>query len=449
MHIDESIASAETAAIAKEAYIYAFPMMMGYRYGYATYLHPASPAYRGPANAGPFGEAVTLDHRFRDVITPNADTPYSFALLDFRAGPVVLSVPSVTDRYYVMQFEDLYGQNDFYVGSRSTGSAAGTYFLAGPSWQGDVPGGFSGSHRFETDLVFLIGRSQLLGPDDAPVLAQIMRQYRVEPYATFAGGEAPELPPFEWPHWDDEASRDERFVGYLNALLPLCQPPHPDEMQMLARFARIGIGPSLPADVEALPTAARSALAEGVAAARAELAAVSAGLGDEVNGWRSMNAFGDRRAYGGDYLRRAAEAMVGWGGNDRIEAHYPIARVDGDGMPFDGNATYQLRLGTTPPVRAFWSVTMYDTTYDGTAGYLVENPINRYLINALTDGLVRDSDGGLTITMQRTAPDDPLERANWLPTPDGPFYVALRMYWPEQAALDGTWVVPPVRRVSS
>ncbi len=311
----------------------------------------------------------------------------------------MLSVPAVTDRYYVTQFEDLYGQNDFYVGSRTTGSMAGTYFFTGPTWHGAVPDGFTGSHQFETDLVFVIGRSQVLGPDDARVLSEIMKQYRVEPYATFAGGDAPELPPYEWPHWDDEASRDERFVRYLNGLLPLCQPPHPDEVEMLTRFARIGIGPGLPSDVETLPPEVRDALAEGVAAARAELATASEALGEETNGWRSINAFGDRRAYGGDYLRRAAESMVGWGGNDQIEAAYPIARVDGDGNPFDGNAKYQLRLETTPPVRAFWSVTMYDTSYDGTAGYLVENPINRYL------------------------------------------------YWPEQAALDGTWTAPPVLRV--
>jgi hypothetical protein len=447
VHTDPSLTAAEMRAIASEAYVYSFPMMMGYRYAYATYLQPASPAYRGPANAGPYGEAVTLDHRFRDVITPNADTPYSFALLDLRAGPVVLSVPAVTDRYYVMQFEDLYGQNDFYVGSRSTGSAAGTYFLAGPGWHGAVPEGFSGSHRFETDLVFVIGRSQLLGGADAPVLAAIMRQYRIAPYEEFTGGEAPELPPFDWPQWDDEASRDERFVRYLDALLPLCQPPHPDESEMLARFARIGIGPGLDADVETLPADIRVALADGVAAARAELATVSEGLGSNVNGWQSMNAFGDRRAYAGDYLRRAAESMVGWGGNDRVEASYPMARVDADGKPFDGNGKYRLRLDTLPPVKAFWSVTMYDTSYDGTAGYLVENPIDRYLINALTEGLVLDRDGSLTITMQRTEPEDPVERANWLPTPDGRFYLALRMYWPEPAALDGTWVVPPVVRV--
>jgi hypothetical protein len=447
VEVDSDLTTEEISAIAEEAYIYAFPMMMGYRFGYANNLQPASPGYRGPPNAGPYGEAVTLDHSFRDVITPNADTPYSFTLLDFRAGPLVLSVPAVTDRYYVMQFEDLFGYNELFVGSRATGSEAGTYFLTGPRWDGEVPAGFTASHRFETDLVFLLGRTQLLGAGDTPALAEVMAQYRLEPYSVFTGGEAPELPPHDWPVWDDEASRDERFVRYLNVLLPLCEPTHPDEVEILSRFARIGIGPGRPVDLDALPSETRAAIADGVGRARENLAAASEGLGATINGWMSMDAFGDRDAYRGNYLRRAAESMAGWGGNDKIEAYYPMARVDAGGNPLDGSARYQLRLETDPPVKAFWSVTMYDTSYDGTAGYMVENPIDRYLISSITEGLVRDADGSLTITMQHTEPTDPVERANWLPTPTGPFYLTMRLYWPEQDALHGAWIAPPVERL--
>ncbi len=157
------------------------------------------------------------------MISPNADTPYSFALLDLRAGPLVLTVPEVTERYYVMQFEDLFGYNELFVGSRATGSGAGSYLLLGPRWAGEVPDGFVSSFRFETDLVFLIGRSQLLGSDDQAALGRVMEQYRLEPLEVFQGGEAPVLEPFDWPHWDDEASRDERFIGYVNTLLTLCQ----------------------------------------------------------------------------------------------------------------------------------------------------------------------------------------------------------------------------------
>jgi len=391
---------------------------------------------------------VTLDHTFRDVITPNADTPYSFTLLDFRAGPMVLSVPEVRGRYYVMQFEDLFGQNDLFVGSRATGPEAGTYFLTGPTWDGEVPSGFTDSHQFETELVFIIGRTQLLGADDRDALAQVMSQYRLESYDEYLGNDAPAIPSYDWPQWDDAAYQDERFITYLNGLLPLCQPTHPDEVDLMARFARIGIGPGLDYNPDGLPSDVRQAIADGVSAARAELASASENLGDVINGWMSMDAFGNRAAYAGNYLRRAAESMVGWGGNDKIEAYYPMARFDSKGTPLDGAATYELRLETMPPVKAFWSVTMYDTSFDGTAGYMIENPINRYLINSTTEGLHFDDDGSLTISIQRTEPTDAEARANWLPSASGKFYLALRMYWPEQDALDGTWLAPGVVRTS-
>ncbi len=444
--MDSQLTQADISTIAAEAYTYAFPMLMGYRFGYATYLEPAAPSYAGPANQGPFGKAVTLDHTFRDVITPNADTPYSFALLDLRAGPLVLSVPEVTGRYYVMQFEDLLGYNELFIGSRATGTEPGSHVLMGPSYKGEVPDGFASSFRFESELVFLIGRTQLLSAADQPALAEVMANYRLEPLEVFQGGEAPELPPFDWPVWVDEASRDERFIGYMNALLSLTEPVHPDEVQMFQRFASIGIGAGLNFDPESLDSEKRKAISDGVDAAREQIAAGVETIGGKVNGWISSDPFGNRSFYGSDYVKRAAASMMGWGGNDKIEAFYPIVREDADGALLDGNSRYQLTFAELPPAHAFWSVTMYNTAYDGVAGFMVENPIGRYLINSTTEGLSFDGSGGLTLTMQREAPTDPDELANWLPTPDGPFYMTLRIYWPEPAALDGTWAPPPVVR---
>ena len=106
-------------------------MLMGYRFGFATFLVPSLPSYRGPVNAI-HGKAATLDHTFKDVVTPNADTPYSMGMLDLRAEPVVLQVPEVTERYYVFQFVDLFGTNPHFIGSRATGSGAGLYLAVGP-----------------------------------------------------------------------------------------------------------------------------------------------------------------------------------------------------------------------------------------------------------------------------------------------------------------------------
>ncbi|MEN8234934.1 MAG: DUF1254 domain-containing protein [Actinomycetota bacterium] len=433
------------AAIAEEAYVFFFPLLMGYRYTFGSFLVPSLPSYLAPLNTLG-GEAVTLDHTFTDVITPNADTPYTFAALDLRAEPMVVSVPAVSDRYYVMQFEDLFGMNEHFVGSRATGSEAGSYLIAGPQWEGDVPDGITDVLRFETDLVFLIGRSQLLGPDDVDALDRVMGQYELRSLSEFEGRTAREALPFDWPVWDDPASRDERFIGYANALLPLCQPTHADEIGIMERFARIGIGPDVAFDSDALDDATRDALRSGVATARENMA-VEVGNMEKVNGWTRTDPFGDRGFYAGDYMLRAVGAMAGWGGNDKIEAFYPMAREDADDAPFDGSQKYTLTFADLPPVHAFWSVTMYDTSYDGTAGYLVENPIDRYLINSTTQGLVFGEDGPLTLVIQQDEPDTTEARANWLPAPDGPFYLILRMYWPKDDALDSTWTPPAVIRV--
>jgi hypothetical protein len=442
----ENISTQEVEKIAEEAYIYTFPMLMGYRYAFATFLTPGLPSYRGPANAM-HGNAATLDHTFKDVITPNADTPYSMALLDLRAEPVVIQVPQVTDRYYVLQFVDLFGTNPHFIGSRATGSQAGIYLAVGPSWDGEAGDEFDGVLPFDTNLVFVIGRTQLLGADDVPTLAKVMDGYKIQTLSAHRGQNSPAAQPVEWPVWNDEASRDERFIGYLNFLLAFCQPVHPSEADLMRRFAQIGIGPGVPFDANALSDEERASIRTGIAAARETIAAKTRHIGQKVNGWGSSDVFGTREWYGGDYLLRAVAAMAGWGGNDVIEAIYPTAREDAAGEPLDGAHRYQITFTTPPPAKAFWSVTMYDTSYDGTAGYLVENPINRYLINSTTAGLVYVDDGTLTITIRREQPQDTAEKANWLPALEGPFYLVMRIYWPEQATLEGAWTPPPVVRV--
>jgi len=390
---------------------------------------------------------ITEGNTFRQVITPNADTPYSMAGLDLRAEPVVLSVPAVTDRFYHFQLEDLWGHNVHYVGVRATGTGPGTYLLAGPGWDGKAPAGIDAVLGFETDVVFVIGRTQLLGAHDVETLGGIMAAYDLRPLSAHTGDAAPTSEPYAWPAWNDEASRDERFIGYANALLPLCRPFHPDDVPLLERFASIGIGAGRPFDAEALDDETRVAIRAGVAEARAAIEVKVGDLGRKANGWSMTEVFGDRAWYRGDHLFRAAGAMAGWGGNDASEAIYPMARADSAGNPLDGEGRYRITMSDLPPVQAFWSITMYDTSYDGVAGYLVENPIDRYLVNSTTEGLVRGDDGSLTIHVQRDEPTTAEGRANWLPAPAGRFYLVLRLYLPDDAALDGSWEPPSIVRV--
>ncbi len=441
-------ATRDVIDVARDAYICFFPMLMGYRFLFGSFLVPDLPSHKAPINALS-GEPETLDHTFTEIITPNADTPYSFAGLDLRAEPMVLSVPAIDDRFYHFQFEDLWGHNAHYVGTLATGTGSGTYLLAGPGWEGDAPADVDDVLRFETDIVFILGRTQLLGPDDVGTLSQIMAAYHLRPLSTHTGDPAPTAIAFDWPVWDDDASRDERFIGYVNALLPLCEPSVPEDRPMLERFAAIGIGAGKSFDADALDDSTRQAIRTGVSEAVAAMNARFAELGYTVGGWVVAKIPGSRASYDGDHLYRACVAQSGWGGNDTVEAFYPTARVDADGEPLHGDHQYRITFASPPPVDAFWSLTMYDTSYDGTAGYLVDNPIDRYLVNSTTENLVRSEDGALTLYVQHDEPATPDEQANWLPAPTGPFYLVLRLYMPREAALDRSWQPPLIERVDS
>lgn len=144
------------------------------------------------------------------------------------------------------------------------------------------------------------------------------------------------------------------------------------------------------------------------------------------------------------YLKRALAAGGGLWGNHGYEAAYAMVYVDGDGNALDGSNTHELRFAQTPPCRAFWSVTMYDTP----DFYLVANPIERYAIGDRTPGLRTNGDGSLTIVMQADEPADGERRANWLPTPPGAFRPILRMYEPDGSVFDGGYQLPPITKVS-
>jgi len=172
----------------------------------------------------------------------------------------------------------------------------------------------------------------------------------------------------------------------------------------------------------------------------------------EVNGWKAASFFGDRAFYNGNWLLRAAAATSGIYGNDAVEAVYPMARSLANGEPLDGSKhkyTLTFPAGQFPPVNAFWSVTMYD----GKTQLLIKNPINRYLINSpMLPTMKKNADGSLTLYIQKDSPEADKE-ANWLPAPDGPIYLVMRLYWPKGTPPsilpvgEGTWQPPAIVKV--
>lgn len=432
--------------IAKEAYIYGFPMVDSYRIQHAYFINPKSPEYKGPWNqvhsvARVFTPADTA------VQSPNSDTPYSMLGADLRAEPLVLFVPPIEKgRYYSLQFIDGYTANFAYVGSRATGNDGGLYLLAGPSWNGTKPEGVKDVIKSETDFALVAYRTQLLGPDDLDNVKKIQAGYKAEPLSAFLKEKtAPEAPAIEWPTplSPDDQKTALRFFDLLDFQFKHA-PVLESERDVRARFASIGLTGDGNFTSENLSPEMAEAFKAGMADAWDEFATFKK---DEIDtgAVKSGDLFGTREQLDGNYLYRMASAVIGIYGNSKQEAMYPALTVDSDGAALTGTNKYTLTFpdGQLPPANAFWSVTMYKLP----ESLLVDNPINRYVINSpMLPDLVKNPDGSLTLYIQNSPPESD-KTANWLPAPPGPFQVFMRVYWPKPEALDGTWQPPKLMKV--
>lgn len=417
----------EAREIAREAYIYSYAPITSYQTWWKQATQPDAPEYVGGFNVfRHYAEASTPENK--DVVTPNNDTPYSWAWLDLRAEPIVLSVPAVPrDRYYVMQLIDLFTYNFGYIGVRSTGFAAGNYLIAGPNWQGEKPKGITEVFKAETEIVGVLGRTSLEGPDDVRNVKAIQAEYKLEPLSDFLGKRTPRRKPkIEFPAFDPQKAESHDFIGYINFLLQFAQPPVPEEQELMEKFARIGIGPGREWDARRIDPALLVAIDKGVDDAKAEMAAAA------KTTLSSNGLFGTREFLHGDYMKRAMGAQLGLYGNSTEEAWY-------GGFIGDGSKDMVLHFpaGQLPPARFFWSLTLY-TLPDR---FLYANPINRYSIGDRTKGLTFADDKSLTIYLTRESPGKDKE-SNWLPTPAGAYSLVARIYGPEKAVLDGTWKLP-------
>ncbi len=452
----EKSAISELAAIAEEAYLYGFPMLVGYKVMYEFNVDRTSGQFKAPFNQIS-NEARVYTPKDTTISTPNSDTPYSLVQLDLRAEPMVLCMPEVEKaRYYDVQLIDLYTDNYGYIGSRATGNGAGCYLVAGPDWSGEAPPGIAKAFRSETQFSLVIYRTQLFNPGDMDNVKRVQAGYKVQPLSAFLGKPAPPpAPAIDWPKFEQEAFTA-RFAEYLDFLLQFCPPVGTAEVEkpLREKFARIGIGPGSKVHHKDLPPAMKAALGDAVKAAFAKIEQTAESVGTLVNGWQIGSAAGSRDFYKGDWALRAAAAKLGIYGNSEAEAVYPFTRNDANGIVLDGaKHTYQMTFapGQLPPVNAFWSITMYD----GRTQLLIDNPIDRYLINSpMLAQLKKSADGALTVYIQKDSPGKDKE-SNWLPAPDGPMFVVMRLYWPKTESPSvyplgkGMWQPPALVPVSN
>lgn len=445
-HASEPLAPGEVWKIAEEAIIYGYPLIANYTVMNESFRDRTAAGGDVPLNKIENVARVFTPDDTR-VVTPNSDTPYSFFCADLRAEPVVFSVPDVEpNRYFSVQLIDWYTFNFGYVGTRTTGNRAGNFLIVGPYWQGKVPEGISKVFRSETEFAIAIFRTQLFHPDDLENVKKVQSGYSVQTLSSYLGEPAPPAAPkIEWPTINKELARANP-LHYLNFLLQFCPPVGAAEVEkpMRERFARIGIEPGKPFSFDQLPPQRQVELLLGLKSGMRKIEEQVEHFGRRENGWRvATSGIGDRSVYNGNWLFRAAVAKVGIYANDPQEAVYPLLLTASNGeLPDCSSNAYTLTFppGELPPVDAFWSVTMYDARTQ----LLVRNPIGRYLINAsMLPDLKRNEDGSISLYLQKDPPGPDLE-ANWLPAPDGPIYVVMRLYLPGKEVLSGNWAPPAV-----
>jgi hypothetical protein len=439
---------AEIKAIAEEGFIYGLPIVMNYAVMYEYAVDKNSGQFKAPFNQI-FNEARVFTYKDTAIVTPNSDTPYSFLWMDLRAEPMVLSVPAVEkSRYYAVQLEDGNTFNFGYIGSRATGNDAGDYMVVGPDWKGETPAGIKKVFRSSTQFALAGYRTQLFNPADMPKVVKVQAGYKVQPLSAYLKQPAPAAAPaINFPKIDKEMVKT-NFLEYLDFALQFA-PAGPEEQAIRAKLARIGIGAGKTFDFKDLSLEHKAEVALGMKDGEAKVTQAADNLGKDINGWKVSSPFGDRAFFNGDWLLRAAGAKAGIYGNDAVEATYPMTKTLANGEPLDGsknNYTLTFAAKEFPPVNAFWSVTMYD----GKTQFLIENPINRYLMNSpMLPGMKKNPDGSLTLHIQNKSPGKDKE-SNWLPAPDGPIYLVMRIYWPktEPPSIlppgEGTWQPPAI-----
>ncbi|MCD4736053.1 MAG: DUF1254 domain-containing protein [Bacteroidales bacterium] len=445
----------EAKQIAKEAYIYGFPMVLNYKTMYSYTINKKSPEFKGDFNQlGCAARVYTPEDKA--VITPNSDTPYCMGWIDLRVEPLVFTIPEIEkDRFYEVQLIDIYTHNFAYLSTVAKGNVPGKYLITGPSWKGEVPEGITEVIPCETQFLLAIARTQLFNPDDIDNVKKIQDGYEIDPLSTFSGMKAPApAAAIDFPEWKNGTEFSAELFTYFDFVLTLVKTPK-EEQALMKRFAKIGLGTDDKFDIKKFSPEIQKALEEG---AQEGLAAIKEfGAKESKDPLASGKIFGTREFLNKSakdnyrlddlFILRATGALMGIYGNSGAEAIYPTYMVDTEGTPFDAsknNFTMTFKKGEFPPVSAFWSLTMYD----GKTSLLIDNPLNRYLLNSpMMDSFVMGEDGSLTIYVQKDSPGKDIE-SNWLPAPDGPFYATMRLYGPKTEALEGEWTAPKLVKVS-
>jgi hypothetical protein len=431
----QSTAPSDLTAIAERAYIYAYPLVLMEATGTAMPLNRLTHI------------RVFPDAKFRLIVRPNADTLYSTAWLDVSKEPMLLEAPDSGGRFYLLQFMDAWTETFADPGKRTTGTGKNWFAVVGPGWSGALP---SGVVRLDaaTNHVWLLGRTQTNGAGDYDNVHTFQNGMRLLPLSQYPGEDAPRG---ALQAAVQHASSGASPVVGVKAMSPTTffatfaqelkiDPPHAADEQMVNDLARIGVVPGEDFDPSKRTPEQLAAINDGARIASARIEQFVATAGVKKPGWTSFQGVVGR--YDTNYVARAATARIAIGANPPEDAVYMSSEADSSGQALSGSMGYTMHFDASqlPPVLAFWSVTAYDER-----GYFIPNPINRYAIGD-RDKLRFNPDGSLDLYIQSEDPGADRE-SNWLPSGAGPFNLTIRLYWPKEAILNGTWHPPALVRV--
>lgn len=385
------------------------------------------------------------DYTFTDVVRPNADTYYSTAFLDLSKDALVLSLPNTNDRYYLMPMLDAYSNVFSSPGKRTTGTEAGNFLITGPDWKGTVPEGMKEQIKAPTNMVWILGRIQCNGKEDGEkVVIPIQKKLKLTPLSSWGKeytepkGTIDPTVPKEDPNNAVLNMPIDQFFNYANTLM-VSNPPKPEDKPAMDKFKAIGVQPGGKFDLSKFDAATQSAMKEIPKKVYAGFDQALAKPEKLTNGWNILMK--NMGSYGINYPFRALITYAGLGANLPQDAVYPSNSLDQDGKPYSGANKYVIHFdkGMTPPVDGFWSLTMYNQ-----AGYFIQNPINVYAVGHGAP-FTYNADGSLDIYIQNESPGKDKEN-NWLPAPKDQFNVMMRLYWPKETIINGTWTPPAIKK---
>jgi len=446
---DPVISVAPNAEIAARGYYQDAKAMgtLAYQWGYAMvrmeqamrdYIDVPDPkpatSYRAPLNE--IGWAKRLPTAAdEDMPTANNDTYYMSAVVDL-TEPYILQTPNTDGRYYVVNVFDMYHTLTEYIGKRNTGTHAQTIALVPPGYDGKLPDSVDKVVNIRTPKTWLWGRIHVLEGEDVSKLHNLQDQFKLSTLSEYMGAKnvqktntLPVMPKYP-------VSDTLRFYRYL-AFAMEQNPILDEDRALVGQLERIGIKNGK-FDEGALNAAQLKGLKEAALEAPLTILSTMYSSSTEINGWNVATKLDN---YGFDYGFRSLIAGPYLGGQGEKEAMYPIRFIDSDGQPANGQNSYRIRFKEEPPVNSFWSLTLYKAD----TKLFYDNELNRYKFSSESEALKKNADGSFDIYIQHQKPEN---TDNWLPAPEGGFYLILRVYEPHEDLINLKYDLPQMERIN-